>query len=108
MSGLFELRFYTTRPGKRAEFASLMDRVIIPFNTARGVQVIGSFVDAEHEDIYIWIRRFEDEDHRVRAYEAIYQDPEWTAEIGPLVGELMFRERAVITRALPTEASPLQ
>lgn len=108
MSGLFELRYYTTRPGKRQEFADLMDRVIIPFNTARGVQVIGSFIDAEHEDIYIWVRRFEDEDHRVRAYEDIYQDPEWTAEIGPAVGDLMFRERAVITRALPTAGSPLQ
>jgi quinol monooxygenase YgiN len=108
MSGLFELRFYTTRPGKRNDFADLMDRVIIPFNTARGVHVIGSFVDAEDEDTYVWIRRFEDEAHRISAYEAIYQDPEWTAEIGPAVGGLMFRERAVITRALPTAGSPLQ
>jgi hypothetical protein len=108
VSGLFELRFYTAQPGKRDELAAFMDRVVIPFNTARNVQVIGSFVDAEHEDGYVWIRRFEDEADRLRGYEAIYQDPEWTAEIAPVVTGLMFRERAVITRALPTEASPVQ
>jgi hypothetical protein len=108
VSGLFELRFYTARPGRRDELAAFLDRVVLPFNTARGVQVIGSFLDAEHEDTYIWIRRFEDEADRLRAYEAIYQDPAWIADVAPVVTELMFRERAVVTRALPTAASPLQ
>lgn len=108
MSALFELRTYTARTGRRDELAAFIDRVVIPFNTERGVQVIASFIDEQHEDAYIWIRRFDDEAHRVRAYEAIYQDPTWIAEIAPQVTELMHRERAVITRALPTAGSPLQ
>ena len=107
-TGLFELRFYTARPGKRDDLAAFIDRVVVPFNTDRGVQVIGSFIDAEHDDTYVWVRRFEDEAHRVRAYEAIYEDPTWVAEIAPVVTELMYRERSVITRALPTASSPLQ
>lgn len=107
-TGLFELRSYTARPGRRDDLAAFMDRVVLPFNTARGVRVIGSFTDAEHDDTYIWIRRFEDEADRVRAYEAIYQDPAWVADVAPVIAELMYRERSVVTRALPTAGSPLR
>jgi hypothetical protein len=107
-AGLVEVRFYTARPGRRDELAAFLDRVVLPFNTSRGVQVVASLVDIEHEDTYVWIRRFADEADRARAYEAIYQDPTWMAEVAPVIGELMFRERSVITRAVPTPNSPLQ
>jgi hypothetical protein len=106
--GLFELRFYTAQPGRREELARYMDEVVIPFNTARGVNVIASLVDEEHEDVYVWIRRFDDEAHRKDRYVAIYEDPEWTDVIGPAVLELMVFEQAVITRAIPTPGSALR
>lgn len=106
--GLFEVRFYTARPGRRDELVRYLDDVVIPFNVERGVAVVGSFVDQEHDDVYVWIRRFDDEEDRTRRYAAVYEDPRWTEEIAPVVTELMFRERAVVTRASPTPRSPLQ
>jgi hypothetical protein len=106
--GLFELRFYTAHPGRRDELARYMDEVVIPFNTARGVDVIASFIDEEHEDTYVWIRRFDDEADRKSRYAAIYGDPEWSDVIGPVVMELMVLERAVVTRAIPTPGSTLR
>ncbi|HEY7223562.1 MAG TPA: NIPSNAP family protein [Micromonosporaceae bacterium] len=103
--GLFELRFYTAYPGKRDELARYMDEVVIPFNTARGVQVVASFVDEENEDVYVWIRRFADEADRKDRYRAIYGDPEWTDVMGPVITDLMILERAVVTRAIPTAGS---
>ena len=107
-SGLFELRFYAARPGRRDELARYMDEVVIPFNTARGVEVIASLVDEQNENGYVWIRRFQDEAHRKDRYVAIYEDPEWRDVIGPVIMDLMVLEQAVVTRAIPTPGSALR
>jgi len=99
----FELREYHLFPGKRAEWINYMENVIIPFQQARGMVVIGSFVGETEEDLYFWIRRFEDEAERERLYEAVYQDEEWKNEIGPKVGTLMDRSKMVVKRL---EATP--
>lgn len=106
--GLFELRFYTAFPGRRAELADYMDDVVIPFNREHGVDVVASFVDEQDDDVYVWVRRFPDEPTRVTQYDAVYQDTRWTDEIAPRVMELMDRERAVVTRAVPTAGSLLR
>jgi hypothetical protein len=106
--GLVELRFYTARSGRRDELARYMDEVVIPFNTARGVEVVASLIDEEHEDVYVWIRRFDDEAQRKDRYRAIYEDPEWRDVIGPVVLDLMVLEQAVVTRAIPTAGSALR
>jgi hypothetical protein len=107
-AALFELRFYTAFPGRRTELADYMDAVVVPFNQAHGVEVIASFVDEQDDDVYVWVRRFADEETRVRQYDAVYQDERWTSEIAPRVMGLMDRDRAVVTRAIPTAGSPLR
>lgn len=97
-----EIRRYIAHPGKRAELAKYMDRVVIPFVQARGVEVTASLLDQTDENAYIWIRSFQDESDRERKYEAIYQNPEWVETIAPVVSGLMDFDRAVITTASPT------
>ncbi|GAB3806528.1 hypothetical protein GCM10028798_29600 [Humibacter antri] len=105
MSGqLVEIRRYVAHPGRRGALADYMDRVVIPFVRAHGVQVTASLVDQNDADAYIWIRSFQDEDDRVEKYRMIYQDPEWVGDIEPVVRELMDFERAVIATATPTVA----
>lgn len=106
--GLFELRFYTARPGRRTELADYMDDVVVPFNREHGVEVVASFVDERDDDGYIWIRRFPDEQTRAAQYDAVYQAERWNQEIAPRVMELMDRDRAVVTRALPTAGSRIR
>ena len=63
----FELRQYRILPGKRDEWVRFMDEVIIPFQVAKGMTIVGAFVAEEDPDLYVWIRRFEDESEDVVA-----------------------------------------
>ena len=101
----FELRQYRMRPGKRDAWITFMEEVIIPYQQSKGMVIVGSFAGETEEDLYVWIRRFESEEERERLYEAVYQDPAWVDDIGPKVGELIDREKIVVTRIEPTPRS---
>ena len=104
----FELRQYRIKDGRMNEWVEFMETEIIPYQVSKGMVVVGSFVAEEEEDLYIWIRRFENEEEREKLYEAVYQDPDWTDGISDRVGEIMDREQIVVTRILPTSGSVLQ
>ncbi|TMC03575.1 MAG: NIPSNAP family containing protein [Chloroflexi bacterium] len=93
--------------GRRDDLARFMEDVIIPFQASKGMVIVASFVAEEEDDLYVWIRRFEDEADRVRLYAAVYEDERWKTEIAPRVGELLDRPRMVITRLNPTPRSVL-
>ena len=103
-----ELRQYRTRPGKRDEWVKMMEEVVIPFQASKGMVVLGSFVAEGEEDLYIWMRRFEDEAERERLYKAVYESDEWQQVISPQVGEMLDRERTVVTRIVPTIRSVMR
>jgi hypothetical protein len=105
---LFELREYHTLPGKRDQWIKLMDEKIIPFQTSKGVVVVGSFVGETSDDLYVWIRRFDNEEERARIYKAVYETDYWKNEIAPRVTELLDRSRTVVTRLNPTPYSVLR
>ena len=104
----FELRQYRTRPGQPENWVKFMDEVIIPFQISKGMVVIGSFVGQEEEDLYVWIRRFESEEERVRLYEAVYESDHWKNEIGPKAGEMIDPEKIQVTRIEATPKSVIR
>lgn len=104
----YEIRRYQARPGRRDDWVRYMEDTVIPFQQAKGMTVIASFIDEEDEDGYVWIRRFDDEDDRVTRYAAVYEDTEWRERIGPTVRELLLTDRTVVTRVQPTPASAMQ
>jgi hypothetical protein len=61
-------------------------------------------VAEEDPDLYIWIRRFEDEEERKRLYAAVYESDTWKNEIAPKTAQLNIREQMVITRLNPTRS----
>ena len=101
----FELRQYRTRPGQRDNWIRFMEEVIIPFQVSKGMVIVGSFVGEQEDDLYVWIRRFGNEEERERLYEDVYQSEEWRDNIGPKVPEMLDRDRTVVTRIVPTPAS---
>lgn len=101
----FELRQYRIKDGRMKEWVEFMEGEIIPFQVSKGMVVVGSFTGEEEEDLYIWIRRFKSEEERERLYKAVYEDPEWTDNLSPRVGDIMDRERIVVTRMEPTTRS---
>lgn len=104
----FELREYRTKPGQRERWVKFMEEVILPFQISKGMVVIGSFIGAQEDDLYIWIRRFDSEAQREALYAAVYQSDEWKNVIAPQIPEMMDRERMVIRRIAPTEKSVIR
>lgn len=104
----FELRTYTIKTGCREQWEELMDKVVIPFQIKMGMTVIGRFVDLEHDDLYVWIRRFEDEDQRKRLYDAVYNSETWLNEIKPGMGDMLIREKIVVQLLKPSKGSEIQ
>ena len=96
----YELRRYQIQPNRRDEWVRYMDEVILPYQSSKGMVITASFVDEEDPDAYIWLRRFENEEERVRLYAETYQDDRWINEIGVVAGEMLVS--AQVTRLVPT------
>lgn len=105
---LFELRQYRTRPGQRENWVKYMEEVIIPFQTSRGMTILGSFVGEQEDDLYVWIRRFDSEQERERLYKEVYESDEWKNRIAPPIPEMMIREKVNVTRLEPTPNSAMK
>ena len=60
----FELKEYWAKPGQRDRYVKFMEEVIMPFQISKGMVIVGSFVDHEDEDHYVFIRRFSSEEER--------------------------------------------
>jgi hypothetical protein len=101
----FEVRNYRTHSGQRDNWVKYMEQTIIPFQTSKGMVIVGSFVGEEEQDLYVWIRRFESESERERLYEAVYKSDEWVNNIAPKIPEMLNRDKIVVTRVEPTAAS---
>jgi len=105
---LFELRQYRTRPGQRDAWVRFADNEIIPFQTAQGMRIVGSWVGEGDSDEFIWIRRFESEAERERLYKAVYESDHWKTNVAPRIPELLDREQIRVTRMNPTPGSAIQ
>lgn len=102
---LFELRQYRTRPGRRDEWVRFFEAEIVPFQTSKGMTVIGSWTVEDDPDRFVWIRRFESEEDRVRLYKDVYESDHWKTKVAPITGELLIREEIKVTRMNPTPSS---
>ena len=101
----FELRQYYAQPGKRDALVAMMEDEIIPFQVGKGMVIVGSFVDEQDADGYVWIRRFHSEDERKAQYAAVYESDFWKNDIAPRIPEVLIRERINVRRLEPTSRS---
>lgn len=104
----FELRQYRTKPGQRERWVKFMEETVIPYQVSKGMVVVGSFIGQEEDDLYVWIRRFDSEEQRKQLYEDVYECDTWQNELGPLCGEMLYREKIVVTRLEPTSRSVIR
>lgn len=108
MAAFFEYREYRIKDGKRDRWVQVMEERVIPFQVARGMVIVGSWINPEQPDHYIWMRRFESEEDRKALYKAVYEDPQWNAEFKPLVDEMLDRSKIVVTRLEATPKSVMR
>ena len=103
----YELRQYKVRNGQMENWLKVMQEEIIPFQVAKGMVISGSFRGEGDESIYVWIRRFENEEKRKELYSAVYESDLWKNEISPRLSSMLDRDAMVVTRLSPTELSIL-
>ena len=104
----FELRQYRSQPGKRDQLVRWMEETVIPFQSSKGMVIIGSWVGEQEDDLYVWMRRFESEDQRKALYDAVYKSAEWTDSIATGVTDFLDRDKIVVTRIEATPTSILR
>lgn len=78
-SRIVELRQYTLRPGKRDELIELFEREFIESQEVLGMDIIGTFRDADNPDRFVWLRGFPDMESRAKSLWAFYGGPVWKA-----------------------------
>lgn len=122
MSAFFELRIYQVLPGKMQEWLSFMEDTIIPYQVKNGMVIHGSFVmDSSDEfsiqngerimnsetkgNTYVWIRRFENKEHKEKLYKAVYESADWMNDISPKVATLIDRNSIAVHNLTSTELS---
>ena len=105
---LYELRQYWTHPGRRGDWVAYMEEVIIPFQVLKGMVIVGSFVQEDDDNAYVWLRRFDDEAQREQLYEDVYQSVEWREQISPKIPDMLDRESIKVTRLVPTPKSVIR
>ena len=109
-------------PGKMKEWLELMENIIIPFQVSKGMIIHGSFTEKsfdrfhlsngkremetlEDRNLYIWIRRFKNLDHKQKLYKDVYESEEWINEIAPKVEQLIDRNTIIVHNLSPTSLS---
>ena len=125
MEPFFELRIYEVYPNKMSEWIEFMDVEIIPFQRERGMEINGTFIMNSSDEffeqggerkmqskkkgsIYVLIRRFLDEDHKKRLYEAVYESSEWIDYYRPKVSKLINLNTIVVHNLSATAMSLLK
>ncbi len=104
----FEFRQYRIKGGNRDRWVKFMEEEIIPFQTSKGIVIVGSWIDEKEDDHYIWMRRFDSEAERERLYKLVYEDPHWTNDIKPQIDEMLDRSKIVVTRLIATPHSVIR
>ena len=71
---VLELRQYTLHPGRRDGFVERFEREFVHTQEEAGIHVVGTFVDLDDPDRFVWLRSFASYDDRARALTAFYVD----------------------------------
>jgi NIPSNAP protein len=104
----FELRQYRARPGQRENWVRFMEDVIVPFQVSKGMVIVGSWTGEQEDDLFVWMRRFDNESERERLYKEVYESEHWKTNVAPRIPEMLDREKMVITRLEPTARSVIR
>ena len=125
MGPFFELRIYEVYPNKMSDWIKFMNEEIIPFQREKGMEINGTFImnssDTFFEEgeerkmhsekkgsTYVWIRRFLNENHKKKLYEAVYESSDWIDYYRPKVSELINLNTIVVHNLSATEMSLLK
>ncbi|VXC50651.1 NIPSNAP family protein [Aeromicrobium sp. 9AM] len=76
---VIELRQYTLKPGTRDGFIERFEREFQDTQEAVGIHVLGTFVDLDDADRFVWFRGFPTLEEHATSLAAFYGGPAWAA-----------------------------
>lgn len=79
VSSIVELRQYELVPGRRDTLITLFEREFVESQEALDIHLIGTFVDLDNPDRFVWMRGFADSATRTEALGGFYYGPVWAA-----------------------------
>src|SRR3954465_4873415 len=92
---------YAINPGMKADWERFMTERAVPYQTSKGMRVLGlSWADGD-DTRFVWARAFESEAERDRLYSAVYESEFWETEMLPEVRRLAVKDSARTTRLDP-------
>jgi len=125
MEPFFELRIYEVYPNKISDWVEFMNKEIIPFQEERGMEINGTFIMDSTDQFfkeggerkmrsefkgstYVWIRRFQSQDHKKKLYKSVYESNEWVNYYRPRVSEMINLNSIIVHNLSATEMSLLK
>lgn len=101
---IVELRQYTLHEGKRDTLIQLFEREFVESQEAVGMQVVGTFIDVDRPNRFVWIRGFKDMKSRENALTAFYDGPVWRAHRDEANATMIDSDNVLLLRAPGTNA----
>ena len=101
---LVELRQYTLHDGQRDVLIDLFEREFIESQEAVGMKVIGTFVDIDRPNRFVWLRGFRDMESRAAGLNAFYTGPVWQAHRNAANATMIDSDNVLLLRAPSAEA----
>lgn len=74
---LVEIRRYRLHPRRRDELVEWFEATAVPEMERHGMHILGSFVDLEDPDVFVYILVYEHEDERQCQTDALYASRAW-------------------------------
>jgi hypothetical protein len=99
-----ELYEYEIKPGMKAEWERFMTDRAVPYQTSKGMRILGlSWADGD-DTRFVWARAFASDDERDRLYAAVYESDFWLSEMRPEVRRMAVTGSSRTTRLDPFDA----
>jgi hypothetical protein len=98
---ILELRQYTLHPGTRPGFIERFEREFQDTQEAVGIKVLGTFLDLDDPDRFVWFRGFASLDERAASLAAFYGGPAWAAWGDDANADLIDSDDVLMLRSRP-------
>lgn len=98
---VLELRQYTLHPGRRDGFIERFEREFVETQAAAGIEVVGTFLDLDDPNRFVWIRAFPSYEARAVALPAFYDGPVWAAFCDEANADLIDSDDVLMLRPAP-------
>ena len=100
--GVYELRQYTSHPGRRDELIGLFDTHLVEPQEDVGMHVVGQFRDVHRPDRFVWLRGFPDMAARLDGLTRFYLDSDaWARHRGAVNATMIDSDDVLLLRPEP-------